>query len=308
MNLLEKVYNCLPWFPASVRQRWTRERTLRGPVHLIFCLADHFEPAIVPGQGEARAARDLQEQRLERWCREIPKAVQEWRDAEGFPIRHTYFYPAEQYDRGLVERLVQHCEDGWGEIEVHLHHGTKTPDTPENTRRMLLDFRDTLASHGCLSQLRGRGEPRYAFVHGNFALANSANNRDCGVDAEMRILSETGCFGDFTLPSAPNASQVAKINALYGTLPTIEGLSPLLPSLLDRLRSLRAIHADAATASEGLERVERRQTEMADDIKRWKEGLEKVEKAMKQGETVMGGNMKVVEGWVKELEQKMGKL
>jgi len=215
MKFSRKVYNCLPWLPAYVWQGWTRRRIFPASSHLIVCLADHFEPAIVPGQGNARAARDVQEQRLEHWCREVPKAVKEWRDAEGFPIRHTYFYPAEQYDRGLVERLAQHCDDGWGEIEVHLHHGTERPDTDENTRRTLLNFRDILASHGCLSQLHGQGEPRYAFVHGNFALANSANNRNCGVDAEMSILSETGCFGDFTLPSAPNPSQIAKINALY---------------------------------------------------------------------------------------------
>jgi nuclear migration protein JNM1 len=77
---------------------------------------------------------------------------------------------------------------------------------------------------------------------------------------------------------------------------------------LDRLRSLRAIHADAATASESLDRTEKKQAEMAGDIKKWREGLEKVEEAMKQGESVMSGNMKVVEGWVKELEQKMEKL
>ena len=31
----------------------------------------------------------------------------------------------------------------------------------------------------------------------------------------MQILADTGCFADFTLPSAPNAAQVAKINLLY---------------------------------------------------------------------------------------------
>ncbi|KAI1259275.1 Dynamitin-domain-containing protein [Xylariaceae sp. FL1019] len=102
--------------------------------------------------------------------------------------------------------------------------------------------------------------------------------------------------------------QVAKINALYGTLPTIESLTPLLPPLLDRLRSLRAIHADAATASDTLERIEKSQSEMASDIKQWKEGLEKVEKAMGEGETAMSGNMKVVEGWVQELESKVNQL
>jgi nuclear migration protein JNM1 len=105
-----------------------------------------------------------------------------------------------------------------------------------------------------------------------------------------------------------DSEQTAKINALYGTLSTIDSLAPLLPSLLDRLRSLRAIHADAATASESLERVEKKQTDMTTDINKWREGLEKVEEAMKQGETVTNGNIKVVEGWVKELEAKMENL
>lgn len=114
--------------------------------------------------------------------------------------------------------------------------------------------------------------------------------------------------GDIVAEEGEDSEQVAKINALYGTLSTIENLAPLLPSLLDRLRSLRAIHADAATASESLERVEKRQVDMAADIKKWREGLGKVEEAMKAGETTMGGNMKVIEGWVKELEERMEKL
>ncbi|KAJ4394595.1 hypothetical protein N0V93_003814 [Gnomoniopsis smithogilvyi] len=115
-------------------------------------------------------------------------------------------------------------------------------------------------------------------------------------------------------PSSPAAAdsedseQTTKINALYSTLPTIENLTPLLPSLLDRLRSLRALHADAATASETLDRIEKRQTDMASDIKQWREGLEKIEGAIKDGESSMGNNTKVVEGWVKDLEEKMAKL
>jgi nuclear migration protein JNM1 len=105
-----------------------------------------------------------------------------------------------------------------------------------------------------------------------------------------------------------DSEQVAKINALYGTLATIEHLSPMLPSLLDRLRSLRAIHADAATASETLEKVAKGQEDMAGDIRKWREGLEKVEQAIKQGEQTMGGNMKAVEGWVKDLEERMARL
>ncbi|KAG0651109.1 hypothetical protein D0Z07_2266 [Hyphodiscus hymeniophilus] len=124
--------------------------------------------------------------------------------------------------------------------------------------------------------------------------------------AAQDVLKAAG--GDLVAEEGGDSEQVAKINALYGTLSTIESLGPLLPSLLDRLRSLRAIHADAATASESLERVEKTQADMAADIKKWREGLEKVEVAMKAGETTMGGNMKVIEGWVKELEEKMDKL
>ena len=113
--------------------------------------------------------------------------------------------------------------------------------------------------------------------------------------------------GDTASEDGEESEQAAKINALYGTLSTIENLAPILPSLLDRLRSLRAIHADAATASESLDRAEKKQAEMAADINNWREGLEKVEEAMKSGEITMGGNMKVVEGWVKDLEQTMEK-
>src|SRR6185503_12462240 len=83
-------------------------------------------------------------------------------------------------------------------------------------RRTLEIFRDTLAyEHKCFSRSSQGGAPRYAFVHGNWALANSANGKFCGVDSEMQILADTGCYADLTLPSAPDVSQVPRINAIY---------------------------------------------------------------------------------------------
>jgi len=186
-------------------------------------LADHFEPAIVPGDGMARAPYSEQERRLERWCREYPKIVDRWRDYDGRPFVHTYFYPAEQYDRGLVGRLADHCHAGWGEVEVHLHHGIPHADTAQNLRSTLAGFRDSLAiEHGCLSCADGDATPRYAFVHGNFALANSMGGHACGVDEEMQILAQTGCFADFTLPTSPfHPAQPSKINALYECKPPL---------------------------------------------------------------------------------------
>ena len=158
-----------------------------------------------------------QERRLDCWCRECPRLADAWRDSDGRPFVHTYFYPAEQYDRRLIQQLAEHCHAGWGEIEIHLHHGIHTPDTAENTRRRLVEFRDALAAdHGCLSYLDDSSTPKYAFVHGNFALANSADGRFCGVDDEMQILADTGCYADLTLPAASfHPAQIAKINSLY---------------------------------------------------------------------------------------------
>jgi hypothetical protein len=100
------------------------------------------------------------------------------------------------------------------------------PDTARNTRRVLVEFRDRLAGHGCLSHWEGQSGFRYAFVHGNWALANSAGGQNCGVDEELAVLGETGCYADFTLPSAPDPSQVAKINALYEPGQPLERRAP----------------------------------------------------------------------------------
>jgi hypothetical protein len=204
------------WLPAYLWQRVARHRA-PSRTHLIFALADHFEPAIVPEDGAARAPYSEQQNRLERWCDEYPKRFAAFRDADGRPFVHTYFYPAEQYDRPLIARLAEHCRAGWGEIEIHLHHGMDAPDTAENTRRQLIEFRDRLAGeHGCLAYRNGSAEPGYAFVHGNFALANSNRGEACGVDSEMQVLSETGCYADLTLPTSTfHWAQTRKINSIY---------------------------------------------------------------------------------------------
>jgi hypothetical protein len=204
------------WLPTFVWQRLVRARP-SGKVHIMLAVADHFEPAIVPGEGRARASCDEQHGRIEKWSREYPRLVDRWRDCEGRPFSHTYFYPAEQYDRGLLDRLAAHCREGWGEIEIHLHHGMDAPDTAENTKDQLLEFRDALArNHGALSYLDDSPTPSYAFVHGNFALANSSRGEACGVDSEMQVLSDTGCYADLTLPTGFfHPAQIGKINSLY---------------------------------------------------------------------------------------------
>jgi hypothetical protein len=214
MASLQNIRATVPWFPAYFWQRCVRRLAGIRPIHLVIGVADHFEPMTRTGAPEGLVDFRVQERRLKNWCQKYPGAVGTWRDDEGQPLRHTYFYPAEEFNEALVDRLAEHCHAGWGEIEIHLHHGVEAPDTKDKTLRALVEFRDALAARGCLSREDGPGPPRYAFVHGNWALANSDHGRFCGVNEEMQILADTGCYADVTLP-APSSAQISKINALY---------------------------------------------------------------------------------------------
>lgn len=214
-NLTEKLKWNLPWlarYPFERAASFLR-RTAFENKHVIFTIADHFEPA---WSAAGPLGIDDQRRRLDEWHRLARRTGEAVRDADGTKFRHTNFYPAEQYDRTLLDKLAEIEAEGLGETEVHLHHGVDRPDTAANLRHVLVDFRDRLAGeHRLLSRLDGEGIPRWAFVHGNLALANSCGGRFCGVDDEMAILAETGCYADLTLPSAPDQSQVPVINKIY---------------------------------------------------------------------------------------------
>ena len=242
-TFLTKLKWNLPWL---VRYPWTRAKTLLGQTafehkHYIFTIANHFDPG---WSSSGILDHKSQIERLKSYhamAREIGESI---RDADGTKFRHTNFYPAEQYHPEILKIMSDMQAEGLGEVEVHLHHGVDAPDTAENLRNVLVDFRDTLAgTHNCLSKMDGVGDPRYAFVHGNLALANSSGGRNCGVDNEMAILRDTGCYADMTLPSAPEQSQVALTNQIYeyglsaderaphrtGERVAVNGKSPVLP-------------------------------------------------------------------------------
>jgi hypothetical protein len=177
-------------------------------VHLLLCLADHYEPK------QNRPPADISRARVQRWVRDYPRQFARFRDADGRPPRHTFFYPAEEYEPEYLDALAELCRAGFGEVEVHLHHDN---DTADNLRATLLGFADRLARrHGLLSRRRESAEHVYGFIHGNWALCNSRpDGQWCGVDNELEILRETGCYADFTLPSAPGPTQTRKINSIY---------------------------------------------------------------------------------------------
>lgn len=211
-----KINYNLPWlwrYPF-VRSSDFLSKNVFEKKHIVFTIANHFEPSWMDEGGHRPAKEQLQ--RLKDYYK-IAKATGETlSDSIGTKFSHTNFFPIEQYDENLLDILSQMQSEGLGETEIHLHHGVEKPDTSENLRTTLVKYRDIFAEkHKLLSRLDGKGIPRYAFVHGNLALANSCGGKYCGVDDEMQILQETGCYVDMTLPSAPDESQVPIINQIY---------------------------------------------------------------------------------------------
>lgn len=199
--------NLHTWVPSYLRQRLERVRMpkYRGLRHLLFAFCDHYEPLW------SHASRASGEARVRYWVDAYPRLVEGIRDADGLSPKHSFFYPADQYHPQLLEPLTSLARAGHGEVELHLHHDS---DTSATLREKLLEGLDRIGSHGHFSRAAD-GRIRYGFVHGDWALANSRFGRYCGVDDEIELLFDTGCYADFTFPSAPDESQPAIINQIY---------------------------------------------------------------------------------------------
>ncbi len=198
------------WLGSYVRDLWRRSwrQPRRGLTHVIFCLVDHFEPVAC-----GRSSLERERKRMRMWTESYPRLVRFHWDSNGIPPQHTWFYPIEDYRAEYLHDLGRLCQQGLGEIELHLHHGH---DTSSSLRQRLEEGVRNLNRHGALIT---QGEPpmrTYAFIHGNLALDNSMGDpKWCGVNNELQILQETGCYADFSLPTAPAISQTRKINSIY---------------------------------------------------------------------------------------------
>lgn len=208
--MIQKILSTLHWLPSYIKRE--ASRSLSGekikPKHVYFCICDHFEPYW--NKADSKTAG----KRIKRWLDEYPKIAEKYRDSEGNVLKYSFFYPQEEYQENDLNALAGLCHAGYGEVEIHLHHDN---DTADNFRRTLIDYKKRLhEKHGLLSRNRKTGEISYGFIHGNWALNNSRPDGCwCGVNNETSILLETGCYADFTMPSAPDVTQTSKVNSIY---------------------------------------------------------------------------------------------
>ena len=196
------------WLAGYVRHAWEARRDDRavGLRHLLFAFCDHHEPLWNGVSDEVGDAR------VRAWTEGYPALAGRFRDSHGRHPRHTFFFPGEQYRARWLDAFAGLAQRGLGEVELHLHHDG---DTAEGLRADLARYLGELASHGHLARDPG-GRLRYAFIHGNWCLANArADGRWCGVDEELPLLFDTGCYADFTFPAAPDESQPGRVNEIY---------------------------------------------------------------------------------------------
>jgi len=199
--------------------------------HLFIAVCDHFEP--LHDTDKSGAVK-----RIEHWAEHFPHSIAPFRDADERLPKHTFFYPVEQYDPDLLAPLATLCGATGSEVEIHLHHEN---DSPDGFREALEKGKEDLRRHGLLCSDES-GRTRFGFIHGNWALNNThPTGKGCGVDREIGILRESGCYADFTMPSAPSPTQARVVNRItyLADRPRREAYSASIESARAATSSLR---------------------------------------------------------------------
>ena len=160
-------YAAEKWLGAYVGQGLRRAFKGPGTPPKLLCLAiaDHFEPFW------DRADEETALSRLAVWEEKWPRLCDQVADSRGRPPQRDFFFPLEDYHPAILDRLARLCSQGYGEVEVHLHHDG---DSSAQLEDRLNRYAQTLAGrHGLLRQDPSTGRPSYGFIHGNWALDNS---------------------------------------------------------------------------------------------------------------------------------------
>ncbi len=167
---------------------------------LFFILCDHWEP----GKGQPAVARSKD------WLQRYRRVVAPHTDTNGRIFQYTWYYPIDNLDEEILALLAGCAGEGLGEIEVHWHHNHNSPEEfTDDLEAALPKF----TAVGALIENVG-DKPRWTFIHGNWALDGSSPGQ-CGINTEISILQQHGCYADFTFPALEASGQPVTINQIY---------------------------------------------------------------------------------------------
>lgn len=197
------------WLPVVLEDSVRRAFTRRPPPQRVWvAICDHYEPFYK--NTDEQIARD----RVALWRKEWPLVAGRHNDSAGKSPQYSFFYPEEEYRPHLMDSLAEMTEQRIGDVEIHIHHGGEG-------RAKFIDlmsgFQQTLFEKHGLLRKQPDGKIAFGFIHGNWCLDNSNpyDTRWCGLNDEITILRDLGCYADFTMPSGQHPSQARLINRIY---------------------------------------------------------------------------------------------
>ena len=206
---MQLIRNSQIWGPDYVKQRLRQitQRAMPARERIWVTIADHYEP-------RWRGA-DLHtaQSRVALWRSAWPAIARRCKpDSAGKAPRYTFFFPEEEYHPTLIEPLAEMVREGIADVEVHLHHDG---EGRQNFIDRVTGFCRVLGSeHGLLRERDGK--LTFGFIHGNWALDNSRpDGRWCGLNDEIQVLRNLGCYADFTMPSGDSPTQARLVNTIY---------------------------------------------------------------------------------------------
>jgi hypothetical protein len=193
------------WLPGYIRNRLTSRRPPDG-ARVWVTVADHWEPYWLHPSDEVAA------ERVAVWAKYWPEIARRHADSGGRPPQYTFFYPQEEYRPQFLDTLAEMKRAGIADVDIHIHHDG---EGQQNFVDRMGGFIQTLVTrHGLLRSSNGRTV--FGFIHGNWALDNSRpDGRCCGLNNEITLLRDLGCYADFTMPSGNSPTQARTVNTIY---------------------------------------------------------------------------------------------
>jgi hypothetical protein len=198
-----------------------------SPTHVIFAFVDHFEPTMA-----------LPDPEVTMWIDDYKAMADRHMDADGRHPIHSYFLicepgiTTERLDATLA-RLNHVAYSGFGEVELHLHHGL-IDESVRTQEEATTDFLNILSKAKTQYNARGAlltAEPSpkctFGFIHGMWALDDSRlewwpgsptpHRAYCGVNRELDLLKQNGCYADFTFPAWGTMEPSVEASIFYAT-------------------------------------------------------------------------------------------
>ncbi|MBL4868559.1 MAG: hypothetical protein JKY67_19515 [Pseudomonadales bacterium] len=187
------------WIRHYLKRLLKNSSKVNGPIDIMLLFVDHFE---LNGHAD----------RLHAWDKRYPELASRHKDSDGEYPKHTFFYAMDLMHEHELKSLEHLVEEGFGEFELHWHH---SHDTPESFVEQIRDAMKIFHRYGFMKPYKKGQEACFSFIHGNWSLDNSGGIECCGVDNEIELLIQEGCYGDFTFPALFSDAQPPTTNNIY---------------------------------------------------------------------------------------------